>query len=193
MRWCIRCSKEIGEGFEFCPHCGSSQKRTQPRRQEKPGTSNTPKYLLLGGIILAIVAAILAAIFMDSSSVSSNSNQNKSDSVQTNSPSISVTAREIIRDFANNEIRAAEKYKGKRVVIAGCAASIDNNFGILSISINACGGDFDLDYVLAMFPSNERSQLASLNKHQKIAVSCRISDGGNLLGVQAEDCKIVRK
>lgn len=193
MRWCIRCSKEIGEGYEFCPHCGSSQKRTSPRQQVITKSSDTPKMLLIGGIVLAVVVAIIAAVFLNRSPVSSANYEVKSYPSETLSSTISVSARDIIREFSNNEVRAAEKYKGKRVVITGCAASIDNNFGVLSVSINACGGEFDIDYVLAMFPQNERNQLVSLNKHQKISVSCRVSDGGNLMGVQAEDCKIVRK
>ena len=194
MKYCIRCAREIGEGHAFCPYCGTSQK-IKPK-ENVPETSNNPSFktkVVVVVAILVILIIILTALF-ENRSKSSGFN-NKTVSYHTynavkESPFAGLNVSQILNEFKNNEIRAGEKYNGKRIRISGCAADIDNTFGILSVSLNSCGGLFDLDYVLAQFPQTQKSKLAALNKGQRIVVECTIVDGGDIMGVHGKDCSL---
>lgn len=58
--WCSRCFKEIGDGFEFCPHCGSSQKDCSPRTEIPDKKEFWLKYLVICGIVFAVLVAEIA-------------------------------------------------------------------------------------------------------------------------------------
>jgi uncharacterized membrane protein YvbJ len=196
MKYCIRCAKEIGEGHDYCPYCGTPQK--EPLKKESFSSSNNQSsktVIVTGTLVLVVFAVIIAALLEKPSSnhpansKESFNNLNKDISVLQKA-SIQVSASQILSEFKNNEIRAGEKYNGKRVSIIGCAADIDNTFGILTVSINSCGGLLDLDFVSAEFPNQQKNKLASLNKGQRIAVDCTIVDGGNIMGVHGTNCTI---
>lgn len=192
MKYCLRCAREIGEGHDFCPYCGSSQKenrRVESKIENTNKQSKTPIVIGVVALFLFILGAV--AFFEKTDKQIGGSSHNTVEYHQEKSfsnPVISVSARQILKDFENNEIRAGDQYNGKRVRIAGCAAAIDNMLGVLSISINSCGGDFDIDYVHAIFPNIAKSQLSRLNKGQKVVVECTIDDGGDIMGVSASNC-----
>ena len=151
--------------------------------------------IVIGAVILVILAVIIAALLekpsnshqVNNKGVFSNLNKERS---LPQKASIQVAASQILSEFKNNKIRAGEKYNGKRITILGCAADIDNSFGVLTVSINSCGGLLDLDYVIAEFPGHQKNKLAALNKGQRLAVDCTIVDGGNIIGVHGSNCTI---
>lgn len=192
MKYCIRCAREIGEGHAFCPYCGTSQK-IKPKEvvPEASNNSSSKTKVVVGIAILVTLIVILTAVFENSSKSSGFNNKPVSYQTYNTAKEYSFTGlnvSQILNEFKNNEIRAGEKYNGKRVWISGCAADIDNTFGILSVSLNSCGGLFDLDYVIAQFPQSQKSKLATLNKGQRIVVECTIVDGGDIMGVHGKDC-----
>jgi hypothetical protein len=196
MKYCIRCAREIGEGHAFCPYCGTSQK-IKPKEPvpEASNNSSSKTMVVVGVAIFVTLIVILTAVFESKSKSSGFSNKQSSyHAVKENSfagsASVQVNASQILNEFKNNEIRAGEKYNGKRVRINGCATDIDNTFGILSVSLNSCGGLFDLDFVIAEFPQTQKSKLATLNKGQRIVVECTIVDGGNIMGVHGKNCSL---
>ena len=194
MKYCIRCAREIGEGHTFCPYCGSSQKIMPKESPSNNSQNSSSKTMIVVGVAALVVLAIIITALIEKSSVlrksadATNSYNVAKEESFTGSPSIQVSASQILSEFKNNEIRAGEKYNGKRVRITGCAASIDNMIGILSIYINSCGGVFDLDYVHAQFPDNAKSRLARLNKGERVVVDCTIVDGGDIMGVSGSNC-----
>ena len=44
--------------------------------------------------------------------------------------------------------------------------------------------------VSSIFPEKEKKNLSMLNKGQRISVICTINDGGNIMGVQGDNCLI---
>ena len=194
MKYCLRCAREIGEGHDYCPYCGTPQKESVSREPSRPASSFSSKVPIIAGIGIAIILIFIIVAFIESSNIdkSNHTYKQQSNSAQQEKafslPIISVSARQILKDFNNNEIRAGEQYNGKRVRITGCAASIDNTMGVLGIFINSCGGDFDIDYIHAQFSDNAKSRLSKLNKNQRVVVECSIIDGGDVMGVAAENC-----
>lgn len=193
MKYCLRCAREIGEGHNFCPYCGTPQKEIKKPSLEQTGNNVKSKVPIILGVVFTFVILILVVAFAEKPNVHQTDSSwgNKTSLSQEksfSSPVISVSARQILNDFKNNEIRAGNQYNGKRVRISGCAASIDNAMGILSVFINSCGGEFDLDYVHALFPNSAKDRLSRLNRGQKVVVECDIDDGGDVLGVSAENC-----
>lgn len=195
MKYCIRCAREIGEGHAYCPHCGTPQKEVRVNKSEINKSSSQVKNRLISGISICFAILILIAAIAEKKGVFSVRNSQTQKSVFSykpentfSNPVVSVSANQILNEFKNNEIRAGEKYNGKRVRISGCVASVDNMMGILSIYINSCGGDFDLDYVHAQFPDNAKSRLTRLNKGERVVVDCTIVDGGDIMGVSGSNC-----
>ncbi len=193
MKYCLRCAREIGEGHDFCPYCGSSQKKSAVPGQTSAVKGSSAKLPIIVGIcaIFAIILVVVALVEKSNVVEANHTYKQHSNPVQEkifSSPTISVSAKQILNDYDNNEIHAGEQYNGKRVRIAGCAANIDNSLGILSVFVNSCGGPFDLKFVHARFPDNAKKSLTSLNKGQRIIVECTIVDGGNVMGVAAENC-----
>ena len=193
MKYCLRCAREIGEGRDFCPYCGYSQKKSAVPEQTSAVKDSSIKLPIIVGTCVIFVIILVVVAFVEKASINRSNHAYKQHSIPVqekifSSPTISVSARQILSDYDNNEIRAGERYNGKRVRIAGCAANIDNSLGILSVFVNSCGGPLNLKFVHARFPDNAKSSLTSLNKGQRIIVECTVIDGGNVMGVAAENC-----
>lgn len=193
MKYCLRCAREIGEGHSFCPYCGTSQKEIKKNEPGHISCEKPSKIPIIVGIIVIMAVVLIIAAFVERANTIESNNSYKTVGTPTrdnsfSAPVIAVSARQILSDFNNNEIRAGDQYNGKRVRISGCAAGIDNMMGVLSISINSCGGDFDIDYVRAQFPNSAKEKLSRLNKGQKVVVECTIDDGGDIMGVAASNC-----
>ncbi|WP_255369484.1 OB-fold putative lipoprotein [Fibrobacter sp. UWP2] len=144
--------------------------------------------LVIAMMIVSVIIAFIEKSNIEKSNYSYKTTQTRVQEKSFSSPVISVSAKQILSDFNSNEVRAGDQYNGKRVRISGCAASIDNMMGILSVYINSCGGDFDIDYVRAQFPNRAKEKLSRLNKGQKVVVECTIDDGGDIMGVAASNC-----
>ena len=174
MKYCIRCAREIGEEHIFCPYCGSSQKDSRKVDASQIQNKDQLKLVVVKWVVIAFFALLVLVAFLEKSSSSSNMARKIETSLSKEKTFsgnvVSVTAKQIINEFKNNEIRAGDRYNGRRVLIAGCAADIDNSFGVLSVFINSCGGIMDLDFVHAQFSDNEKNKLSRLNKGQRVSV-----------------------
>lgn len=194
MKYCIRCAREIGEGHNFCPYCGSSQKDSRKIDADQIQSKAQSKLSVVKWVVIVFFALLFLVAFLEKiASNSSTSRKTETSISQEKSFSgtvVSVSAKQILNEFKNNEIRAGDRYNGRRVLIAGCAADIDNSLGVLSVSVNSCGGIMDLDFVHAQFPDNEKNKLSRLNKGQRISVECTVIDGGDFMGVVANNCSL---
>ncbi len=192
MKYCIRCAREIGEGHNFCPYCGSSQKDSRKVGANQNQSKDQSKLVVVKWVVIAFFALLVLVAFLEK--IGSNSNMVRkaetslSKEMSFSGNVVSVTAKQILNEFKNNEIRAGDRYNGRRVLITGCAADIDNSFGVLSVFINSCGGIMDLDFVHAQFSDKEKNKLSRLNKGQRISTECTVVDGGNLMGIVANNC-----
>ena len=195
MKYCLRCAREIGEGHEFCPHCGTPQKEIVRTTSEYNRNSSHTKKFTIIGVVVAFLLILLAVALVEKTNSSGVTSIQQSalahhQEKTFSNPIVSISARQILNEYKNNEIRAGEQYNGKRVRISGCAANIDNTMGILSVFVNSCGGLLDIDYVHAQFPDNAKGQLSRLNKGQKVVVECTVNDGGDIMGVMASNCTL---
>jgi tRNA_anti-like len=97
----------------------------------------------------------------------------------------SLSSVAMFRDFEDNEIRANQTYKNKRVRVRGPIESIGTD--ILGTPYVALAGS-SVFTVQAMFPRGSESRLASLSKGQTVVVNCRCE--GKLMNVILRDCSI---
>lgn len=194
MKYCLRCAREIGEGHETCPFCGTPQKELRKQHMHLPEEKLSAKVYICAGIVGFLILLLVLAVIIEKNSFTFNSKSKPIQAevlMQSKTPVTSISAKQILSEYKNNEIRAGEMFNGKRIEISGCVANIDNTLGILSVYINSCGGPLDVtDFVHAIFPEKEKKNLSMLNKGQKISVICTINDGGNIMGVQGDNCLI---
>lgn len=73
--FCVKCGKELEDGYTFCPNCGTPQQNnvvSQVEKTPKQAESITiNKNILKKGILIAVVAAVLICVVLAISSLSS--------------------------------------------------------------------------------------------------------------------------
>lgn len=191
MRYCIRCARDIGEGKETCPFCGTPQKRSEIPPIATKGNSWI-KIAIGGGILFTFLVIAISVIITIALLDTPKDDGEKP--IFNDDRSIVTTASFLLNEFQNNEIRAGEMYNDKIVAFSGCVEAVDNSFkelGFLTASISGCGA-LKLDAITAVFPEYRKDQLIQLNKGQKVNIKCRIVDGGDIMGVHGTDCEVIR-
>ena len=106
-------------------------------------------------------------------------------------PTVEVEAKQLVKDYKDNEIAADERYEDKVVRIKGKVESIDKGvFGGLSITLD--GGLFTAGNVVCEFGGSETDALSKLTKGEQVTVVGRVTgrtlNSGN--DVNVEDCRI---
>ena len=123
MKYCIRCAREIGEGHNFCPYCGSSQKDSRKIDADQIQSKAQSKLSVVKWVVIVFFALLFLVAFLEKiASNSSTSRKTETSISQEKSFSgtvVSVSAKQILNEFKNNEIRAGDRYNGRRVLIAG--------------------------------------------------------------------------
>jgi len=195
MRYCIACARDIGEGHEFCPHCGTPQKRTVstaalPKDASTAASRKAPLWAklfiastLLLGIAVVAVSITAAVVLHDKATTEQD------DIIVTPDGSIVTTAKTLLKEFNDNEIRGAELFNGKRVSFSGCIESVDDMLLFSSVHVNDCT-ILGSKPIRAIFPSKAKKSLGKIKKNEKATITCTIVDGGNIMGVLAKDCEI---
>ena len=185
MAFCSKCGKEVEEGRDFCSSCGASLTGKQNEKSSTVKKIGTGCGAVFGFLILICVLLAMCSDDESGSAASSNSSDvNKA-------PEITITAKALLNEYKNNELRAEQNYKGKRAQITGVVDAIDNTFDILTVNING-GGDWEWNDIHAYFSDKDKAEVANLNKGQRITVVCTIDDGGDLGGVACRNTKIVK-
>lgn len=104
-------------------------------------------------------------------------------------PMTEVSARDLQRAFAGNEVAAKQTYGNRRLKVSGTIASIDLDITDNPVVVLATGDDFNR--VHARFEKDDSAAIAALAKGQKAAVVCdRIDEvaGTPMLS----DCSLAR-
>ena len=102
---------------------------------------------------------------------------------------VKVQAKQILKQFEDNEAAADGKYKGKNLQVSGVVDKVDTELlddEQYVVRIGA-GSDFELTTVNCNDQSS--SDVSKIKKGQKITVVGGFDDGGDL-GVELKDCKI---
>ena len=104
-------------------------------------------------------------------------------------PTISVTAGELIKEYQDNELRADNRYKGQVIAVTGVVYSVDNELFSSSKYILHIdnGGVWDILTVSCYDIDND--VLAGLESGTKVTVVGSVSSGGSL-GVTMKNCYI---
>jgi ABC-type glycerol-3-phosphate transport system substrate-binding protein len=102
---------------------------------------------------------------------------------------ISVTADELEKAYAENEVAANEKYKDKTLKVTGKIYSIESGIGDVPYVVFQSKDQFSLNQVQAKFADSNKSKIATLKKKASLTVVCK--SAGEVAGSpMLEDCEI---
>jgi len=126
-----------------------------------------------------IVSFVVLAFFgiLAAGSIDTDTDTKK---VQSQTPSYTLSANQLYRDYKANEVAADAKYKDRIVVVSGTIDSIGKD--IMNQAYIVIGGEGFLDGVQCMFTKGEESSIAQLSKGQHVTVKGKVSGKmGNVL------------
>jgi hypothetical protein len=189
---CAECGYELVTGnnaFGNANH-GAKLKRL-PRRAYDPTQRRKAAADYFGAlIVMAIPGVIVAGIIFGTYKYAENNlrEQDQKEFVQNErreTPSYSLSAQELYREYSANEVRADGKYKGSVVVISGTVESIGKDM-LGSAYIVIKGGD-DVFGVQCMFASSRESSVASMYKGESVSIKGEVS--GKMGNVILRNCE----
>ena len=157
----------IDNSAKVCPHCRKTL------RGASPGAS----------ILLAVIIVVAGAFILPN--VINGFDEAKIEDTIQQEPAISITAKELIAEYDENEIVADEKYKNKNLKITGTITSIGS--GINDPYIVLRDGESYLS-VQCYFDKNQ-SKLTELKKGDQITI--KGIGKGKILNVNVGKCKII--
>ena len=208
--FCKNCGKEVKDGAVFCAACGvkqeavsaAAQESNNPAMKKKRNSGNQksqkrPANKKLGcGIAIAVVLIFLfiGAIVGGSGESEGNATTKKSTTERTTEAIIEISAEALINEYKENEIKASQKYKGKRLRITGLVDSVGQNDMVVlndSYYIYVDYGDaYDFNNIRCSLNNNSVDRAAELKNGDKIVIEGRC-DGFSVISVDMYDCVIV--
>lgn len=178
LRPCLGCGRQVDMTAVACPGCG----------RPKP---TTPKPSVLKGL-LSLAASIAVVGFVCSKLGSSDSTSSSPPpAFASSTPSapreqtkaIEVTAVQLYKDYAENEVSADAQYKGKLLQIDGYVDSIDKDmFDNVTLHLRT-GNAFSR--VMATLQSSQASAAGELKKRQRVELLCK--GGTRIIGSPTGD------
>lgn len=125
----------------------------------------TPMLRFLGATFLAILMVGGLLMYQE------HKDRQDADEVESATDVIDVTARELEKAYAENEVAADERYRGKVLRVSGVIDQISKDalgeMVVMLRSPNVMGG------VHCTFDDKQKSQVASLKKGQKVTLRGR--------------------
>lgn len=210
--FCKNCGKEIKDDAVFCKFCGVKQEAAPAAAQESNNpamamkkecnsgnqkSQKRPANKKLGcGIAIAVVLIFLliGAIVGGSGESEGNATTKKPTTERTTEAIIEISAEALINEYKENEIKASQKYKGKRLRITGLVDSVGQNDMVVlndSYYIYVDYGDtYDFNNIRCSLNNNSVDRAAELKNGDKIVIEGRC-DGFSVISVDMYDCVIV--
>jgi hypothetical protein len=108
--------------------------------------------------------------------------------VKNRKPEITVTIRELLKDYAGNELAADAKYKGKLVGVAGYVDQIKKDITDEPYVTLGTGKEFEIPQAQLYFGEGAEGVLATLKKGQTAVVVCKCE--GLMVNVLLKECTL---
>ena len=174
MTTCKHCGQEIAASAKVCPHCGGKNKPPIYKR-----------WWFIAIIVIIVLAAIGGSGSSDSSgSTSSTATSKTAVSSSSSEAAIEYTAytvTELSEDLDSNALKAADKYKGQYVELAGRLSVIDSNGKYISIVDST--DEWAITGVQCYIKNDEQKQVVmDMSIGDEIVVKGKITDVGEVLG-----------
>jgi hypothetical protein len=170
--------KKCGLGFvgSTCPGCGTKSEMSTGKK--------------IGIAVGAVVVALIGFAAAGGNSSSSSQHQAPPPAIppEAETPPTDVTARALWEAYDANEVSADDKFKGKKLLVAGTINSIDKDFTD-HIVVRLAGGKNHYTSVDAFIRDADKEKAAELRKGQDISLLC-IGDGKTLRSPILKPCMI---
>jgi hypothetical protein len=121
---------------------------------------------------------------------SGSDDDTKTESAKDAKADLTVDAKDIIKDYKENEVAADEKYKNKIVQVSGVVNEIKKDFmDEIYVSVNT-GKELEFEDVWVYFDGDATKKAKALKKGDKITVKGKVT-GLMLMSVQMKDSVFV--
>lgn len=119
----------------------------------------------------------------------SESNESAEEKAEPAEKAMKVEAKQIIKDYEDNEAAADAKYRGKVLEVSGVIEKVDTDFIDDEEYIVRVGAGGAWDFLTVDCPGQSADDVSALKKGNDITVVGMFDDGGDL-GVTLKDCKV---
>lgn len=165
---CKECNAQVSDTAGKCPQCGAKVKKKMSIIQ----------WVGVGFFGLIIIAAVSGKKEGTTSTANTTSEQQAE-------PAIQTTAQQIFAMYQKNEIAGDNAFKGKALIVSGVVDGVDSDFSNNAVVRLETSNQFMT--VMAKIDSSQKAKAASIEKGQKISLSC--TGGGEVVGSpMLEDC-----
>lgn len=119
----------------------------------------------------------------------SESNEPAEEKAEPADKPVKVEAKNILKEFEENEAAADAKYDGRVLQVTGEVYKIDTEVWDDEQYVVQVNGGGDWDFLTVNCNDQSQSDVTSITKGQDITVIGKFDDGGDL-GVELKDCKV---
>ncbi len=99
---------------------------------------------------------------------------------------LSTNVGPLLKDYKDNELRADNKYKGKRVRLSGIAGEIKRDITNTPFLTVGTGSQFEIPVAQCFFGEEYVSNLSNIHPGQPVLVNCEVQ--GLMMNVLLKDC-----
>ena len=132
-----------------------------------------------------VLSTATIAIFVVLAIASSSDKKIESD-ISTTTPAISISARQLYKEYEDNEVAADQKYKNKILSVGGTVDNIGKDITD-NIYVTLKGSEF-IGSVQCFFGENHVNEAARLSKGMKITVKGKCD--GKMMNILLRGCSI---
>ncbi|MBF0106913.1 MAG: hypothetical protein HQM16_16495 [Deltaproteobacteria bacterium] len=125
------------------------------------------------------IVSFLILVLLGFLAVGSVDTDTSTQNVQSQTPSYTLTARQLYHEYDSNEVAADAKYKGQVVVVSGKIQAIGKD--IMDDAYVVLGGGDYFDGVQCTFTEGQKSSVAGLSKGQQVAIKGEVA--GKMMNV----------
>jgi hypothetical protein len=180
---CKQCGNDVATNAAACPKCGAPVPK---------GTSVTKVLLyVFGGLFsLCFLGTCLAGLGskMREQKGGASASASQGSTRQAEAPKL-VEIRTLLREYADNEVRADSNFKDQVIQTAGIVDDVKKDITNSIYVTLGTGKQFEIPQVQCFFDDAQAQKAASLSKGAKIGVRGRVS--GLMMNVLVKDCEFI--
>lgn len=172
MMKCKACGAEIAKSAKACPHCGAK--------------THQGAYIAVAVIsVVAVFAVVLCIVQTFTGNQPSNKDDARTDAIE-------ISAQDLWKAYADNEVSADSLYKDKTLSVTGTISNIGKDiiFDTPCVSLST-GDQFGLNAIQCFFPKedNENEAIMKLQNGQTITIIGTCT-GTPVTNVQLSACSL---